>query len=305
MKLAVVIVTYNRKELLKKCLGCYEKQNVQPDTILVVDNHSTDGTEQFLNEWKQEKAHVRRDVLRLPKNIGGSGGFFEGMQKAVNDGSDWIYISDDDAFPDPQLFDYFYTFLRQKTDLKIAAVCGCIISHGSIAIEHRRRLSNRIPGMPRFVPVNETEYLHPFFLIDIFSYVGTFLSSEALKAGGYTAKDYFIYHDDAEHSLRLRKHGDIVCLPQMRIIHDEPRPAPSTNPSWKKYYSIRNKLDLYRRHMGRAAFCILLLQDFFKSILHSSSAAREIYQSAISDALHYRFGIHNLYRPGWKASHHV
>ena len=43
---AVVVVTYNRLELLKECLEQVENQTIPAKKVIVVNNASTDGTEQ-------------------------------------------------------------------------------------------------------------------------------------------------------------------------------------------------------------------------------------------------------------------
>ena len=52
MKFAVVIVTYNRKELLKECIHSVLTQLVPIQQVIIVDNASTDGTETILAEYK-------------------------------------------------------------------------------------------------------------------------------------------------------------------------------------------------------------------------------------------------------------
>ena len=49
MKFGVIIVTYNRLSLLQECLMNVFSQTVPFHRILVVDNHSTDGTAQYLD----------------------------------------------------------------------------------------------------------------------------------------------------------------------------------------------------------------------------------------------------------------
>lgn len=41
------------------------------------------------------------EYLRLPENIGGAGGFNMGMKRAYVDGADLVWVSDDDAYPEP------------------------------------------------------------------------------------------------------------------------------------------------------------------------------------------------------------
>ena len=50
MKLGVVLVTFNRLDKLKISLDCYEKQTIKPDYVIVVNNNSSDGTTEFLQD---------------------------------------------------------------------------------------------------------------------------------------------------------------------------------------------------------------------------------------------------------------
>ena len=43
-----VIVTYNRKDKLKKAIECLKKQTFKPEKIIIIDNASTDGTQDIL-----------------------------------------------------------------------------------------------------------------------------------------------------------------------------------------------------------------------------------------------------------------
>ncbi|MER3603731.1 MAG: hypothetical protein C4298_08345, partial [Thermus sp.] len=86
-RVCAVVVTYNRKELLRECLETLRGQTRKVDHILVVDNASTDGTEEVL---RAEFPEV--EVLRLPENQGSSGGFHEGMKRAYEEGFDWLWL---------------------------------------------------------------------------------------------------------------------------------------------------------------------------------------------------------------------
>ena len=57
MKYTVVIVTYNRLELLKECIEAINNQKRQFDNVVIVDNASTDGTKDYLQEY-EKKYHI-------------------------------------------------------------------------------------------------------------------------------------------------------------------------------------------------------------------------------------------------------
>lgn len=91
MKIIAVVVTYNRLELLKRTVRCLQ-QNKPVSSIVVVNNGSTDGTA----DWLKTQPDL---VVISQTNVGGSGGFFTGMQHAYQAGADWIWCMDDDVFP--------------------------------------------------------------------------------------------------------------------------------------------------------------------------------------------------------------
>ena len=53
MKIAAVIVTYNRLDMLKEVLDAFDNQIKQPDYLIVVNNASTDNTSEFLELWSK------------------------------------------------------------------------------------------------------------------------------------------------------------------------------------------------------------------------------------------------------------
>lgn len=81
--IGVIIVTYNRLEELKIALDRSEKQSLLPDSILIVNNASNDGTKEWLTEWKDTQSTFLKYVINLHHNLGGSGGFYFGQKIAL------------------------------------------------------------------------------------------------------------------------------------------------------------------------------------------------------------------------------
>lgn len=95
LKIATIVVTYNRKEKLIRCLQHIQDQNLSTD-IIVIDNMSTDGTQEVLKSLIQNHKIIYK---RLEKNIGGAGGFSEGIKYAYNLGYEYFWVMDDDCMP--------------------------------------------------------------------------------------------------------------------------------------------------------------------------------------------------------------
>lgn len=139
--IAAVVVTYNRKELLAQCLDSLLKQSHPADALYLIDNHSTDGTYDWLREkhWiaplacpdGEPRATVARvpapgfpdrvveiHYVRMPENTGGAGGFHEGMKRAVAAGCDWLWLMDDDLWTAPDALEVLVRTKDARSDLR-------------------------------------------------------------------------------------------------------------------------------------------------------------------------------------------
>ena len=76
LDVSIVLVTFNRLNDLKKTLKAWSQQTLTPARLIVVDNKSTDGTDEFLRCWLKEDTPFEKEVLFPPENIGGSGVFY-------------------------------------------------------------------------------------------------------------------------------------------------------------------------------------------------------------------------------------
>ena len=95
MDICCIIVTYNRLQLLKESINSVSMYKDKIKKIIVVNNASTDGTTEYLdNICNSENKLVH---VKLEKNIGGSGGFYEGIKKSFEYNCDWVWIMDDDT----------------------------------------------------------------------------------------------------------------------------------------------------------------------------------------------------------------
>lgn len=303
-KVDAVVVTFNRLKKLQHALECYDKQSVPFRSLIVVDNHSTDGTVEYLKEWEMQGAAYEKHVIYLPSNVGGSGGFYEGEKYAMKHGADWVYISDDDAYPEEQLVEKFNAFYSEHQEEKISAICATVTyMNGEVIGSHRLHIcvkDNKIEESQATID----DYKLPYFAFDSLSYVGVFLFAKAMEQVGLVNPRFFIYQDDAEHSIRLRKYGAMYCLSHMRVVHDtdllNATPEHFAKMAWKEYYAARNGVYMIIKHFP--SIKDQTINRYMSQIqvrrASSLSAVNKMHLQGIKDAIDGKMGIHAIYRPG-------
>src|SRR5699024_2170388 len=125
IRVGIILVTYNRLSDLKNTLLLYGNQTKKPEVLLVVDNNSTDGTQEYLCEWEKANDSFLKQVLYLPRNVGGSDGFAAGMKKMLEMDVDWIFVADDDAIPHRDMLERLLEFVQEypREIEKCSAIC--------------------------------------------------------------------------------------------------------------------------------------------------------------------------------------
>jgi GT2 family glycosyltransferase len=215
MKIAAVIATYNRKELLRECLQALLNQTRPPNEIIVIDGNSSDGTDLMM---KIEFPQIT--YIRLKENMGASGHFYEGIKLAYRKGYDWIWVMDDDAEPKTDTLKK----LIKWSNLKDAIVLAPVVINESMEIQkvHRGNISfddNAIFSLIQKPLTEEKYYSNVPVEITFTSFVGPLISRKAILKAGLPRKEFFIYNDDVEYSMRLIKVGKIYLIPTAYILH--------------------------------------------------------------------------------------
>ncbi len=303
--IGAVVVTYNRLDDLKIVLSAYDSMEYYPDFVLVIDNASDSDTKSFLERWSAIESAYRRIVIRMSENTGGAGGFKTGIDRALEEGADWVFVADDDAVPRADVFER----LAEGHDLidepdKLSALCTAVHTSEGIDLSHRRRVKTGLLSV-RETAVPLAEYAQDYFYLDEFSYVGAFIRANAVRAVGSTRGDFFIFYDDTEHSLRLRNYGPIACVPAAVTEHKTSAPASLPDVTWKSYYGWRNSLITTKERFSRWHFFWKVVNEYLRQcsslaqlLRHRSPERVYVMRRAIGDALHGKTGLSADFPPG-------
>lgn len=242
-KYAVVIVTYNREQLLRECVYSIQSQTIPAESIIIVNNASTDGTTVYLKQLSSESNIY--EIIDSRENIGGAGGFARGIEAASRKDVDCILIIDDDAMPESHYMEQLLAARQRHPEYK--AFAGTVKVNGSIDTFHRKKLS-KYGMLLRNCP--QGEYQKEYFECDIASFCGMLVDVAIIKKIGYPHAEYFIWHDDAEYSLRIIKHSRFLVVPQAILDH-KTKPKQEVYPrryDRRDYYAVRNMILMVKEH---------------------------------------------------------
>lgn len=200
-RVAAVVVTFNRKQLLLECVQAILAQTHKLSRIIIIDNASTDGTEEYLTDAGIMNEPVI-DYRKMSKNTGGAGGFYEGIKIASSfDDIDWVWIMDDDTIPDDTALEELVHASEIKENASFFASCV-------------RGMNNEPMNVPvlDFGP-SENGYMnwymdldHNMVKIRQATFVSLLISAKAIEKCGLPCKDYFIWGDDYEYTMRLTEY---------------------------------------------------------------------------------------------------
>jgi rhamnopyranosyl-N-acetylglucosaminyl-diphospho-decaprenol beta-1,3/1,4-galactofuranosyltransferase len=229
-----VVVTYNRRDLLRECLEAVTGQSRAPDTVLVVDNASTDGTPEMVRE-----AFGAVEVLALPENEGSAGGFHEGMKAAVARGVDWLWVMDDDTIPAP---DALEQLLDAHGDFPDAALLASKVlwTNGELHPMNWPGLDPR--DMDGFVDAIERRALR----IRANTFPSLLVRRTAVESYGPPRKGFWIWSDDIDFTQRILRHEPGYMIPQSVAVHKTETAHAPWEGKERFYYAVRNGLFIIR-----------------------------------------------------------
>lgn len=214
MKVCAVIVTFNRKTLLMRTLTALYAQTRPIDTILIIDNASSDGTPELL----VEQGFLVKDNLiyqRLDNNTGGAGGFYIGVKHAYEMGYDWLWLMDDDGYPTPTCLE---KLLAYRTDFDFYG--PLVLSDDdktALSFPITLPASNKIIRTKQQIPTANSNAILSDVLIP---FNGVLLDSNLVKKIGFPESMFFIWGDDIEYTKRARQAGArIATLSDIEFYH--------------------------------------------------------------------------------------
>jgi GT2 family glycosyltransferase len=248
-EVAAVVVSFNRFHLLTEVLHGLISQNSVSE-VFVVDNASSEDIFGYLSlefgapDIDGQVASFRCGCLqirvrRMSENLGGAGGFAEGMNWALRSSqAPFIWIMDDDAVPTPgSLHCLRSRSLLMGTEVTVPR----IVAHGTTKMTYRNT------GWSPHLVTNFSSPPKSGF-IDVFSFVGPLFTRRALESVSTDCfSSMFLHYDDYYFGLRLQLVGFKIFYEDEAIIDHREHSAIHQKMTSKRtvllrYFGLRNRM---------------------------------------------------------------
>jgi rhamnopyranosyl-N-acetylglucosaminyl-diphospho-decaprenol beta-1,3/1,4-galactofuranosyltransferase len=264
--IAAVVVTWNRAALVERILRALDRGQVRPDTVIVVDNASSDDTPAVLDRLAGELDTPLR-VVRLPRNTGGAGGFKAGLAAALDTDAELFWLMDDDGQPPPDCL----------AALLPHAAAYDFLGPAVVAEHEPRRLCFpiRIPGTSRVVhDLADVERAATDGLLEeiVIPFNGVLVGRGLVERIGLPREEFFIWGDDVEYLWRARRAGArVATVVSSLFLHPATddlgtpmmfgRTTYNHSPSDLKHYCmVRNNVTNLREYVGMLGVLAFLVK---------------------------------------------
>lgn len=200
-KIAAVVVTFNRLELLKKCIESIRNQTRSLDEIIVVNNSSSDGS----LEWLMQQSDL---TVITQENSGSAGGQHTGIKTAYEKGFDWIWCMDDDGMADKNCLMHLLDCLRINKEL---LVIGSLV----------REKPGNVLSFPISIEIGGGKYIESHD-INVFEnylednlflngyaafFLGVLINKHIVQFVGLPIREFFGWGEEIEYFLRIKFAG--------------------------------------------------------------------------------------------------
>lgn len=241
LKVVAVVVTWNRRALLRECLAAVEQQTHRPGQVVVVDNASTDGTSELL---AADYGHLA--LLHLSENTGGAGGFAAGLRHALSLEPDLVWLLDDDTVPEPTALEQLVNAWAGHESEPALVASKVVWTDGRDHPMNTPRpkpgasaAEKRAAGAVGCTPIRSA------------SFVSILCNAGTVRDRGLPIADYFLWNDDFEYSTRLIRGGVGLYCPGSLVVHKtKVFGSTDADPGPRFFYEVRNKVWMFTRSSG-------------------------------------------------------
>jgi len=220
MILSIIIVSYNTKEILKDCLNSVfksfkDRKFANQTEVVVVDNHSIDGSVEFIKSFQKIK------LIENKENLGFAKANNQGIKKARGE---YILLLNSDTLVKKGSLENLVKFAESKVDAGVVAprllnqdgtIQNSCYRLPTLIRAFREFFLNQKGAFLKYTPDNDQPTV-----VEAVVGAAFLITPQAIKKAGLLDERYFMYFEDLDYCRRLARQGlKVYYLPQTAITH--------------------------------------------------------------------------------------
>ena len=258
-----VVLTYNRRHLLERCIDALLMQTRACDRVLVIDNGSTDDTVAAVaDRWGR-----RVELTSLPRNIGAAGGFTAALRAAHDTDADFTWLMDDDVIADPDALEHL---LRGDAALALQGIAPAYLisraraNSGELTdVPDVDRRPNRI-GFPNWAMLLDRGLVPTRGA----TFVSILIPRGTVERYGFPLPDMYMWGEDREYTVRISRDMPGFLVGGSTVLHARQTEGQldirtECNPDRIRYhyYMVRNTTFTTLRYERKRQLVYLLVRQ--------------------------------------------
>lgn len=247
-KISIIIVNYNGWKDTIECLKSLEQVKYDLFEVVLVDNASTDESVKELRKFKK-KSNLKIKLLLENNNGGFAAGNNTGIKYALATDSQYFLMLNNDTLVDQNFLE---ELLLPFVDSEVGATIGQIYYAGNRQmIWYAGGNVNEKYMKPSHFRFNEVEQMHISEQKEVSFATGCCIccSRKCIEKVGLWDEIYFLYEEDVDLSIRIRRSGFKIIYNSDSIIFHKVSASTSKISGGAQYYQIRNRLLIIKKFL--------------------------------------------------------
>ncbi|MDI6786324.1 MAG: glycosyltransferase family 2 protein [bacterium] len=266
-KIAIVLLNWNFADDTIECINSLKKVDYKNFKIIVVDNGSAN------NSWKTIEDTFKSEIIliRNEQNLGFSGGNNKGIEQALNDKVDYIFVLNNDTIVDKEILKELVCFMEDNPQAGIVAPVMFFYNRPDY-IWFAGGIMDRNTGIGDHIGYGEkfSSKFDKIIECNFLTGCGMFFRSKVFKEVGLFDTAYFHTSEDADLCFRVMDQGYKLYLnPKARLWHkcaasllNLAKNKSFIHPSSYIYYEVRNRLLFIKKNHQKGT----LIKSLYKII---------------------------------------
>jgi|AntRauMinimDraft_4_1070384.scaffolds.fasta_scaffold00950_5 GT2 family glycosyltransferase len=242
-----IVLNWNAYQDTSDCLDSLVEISYDDLRIVVVDNGSKDGSGN-----KIEEEYPSTEVIYNQSNLGFTGGMNTGIEFALENKADYIWVLNNDiTFSNqPEIVNSLTQPLELNEDIKMSSPLilesgtdNILFLNGEISM-----LTGNVTHSDQFLSLSELNIQNQQLSTEHIPLACAMIDASLFNEIGILDDRYFLYFEDVDFSIRAKLSGHkLITIPTVIIEHKVSRSAGNNLDPLYSYYATRNRILLFRK----------------------------------------------------------